>query len=83
MATNYNLNNTKTMTKQKIDWEGRVLRTVHKFWVKNGFSPTLKEIADELGITKTWVGMVLARLQIKGKVVKLPSKFRNIRVLSL
>lgn len=58
-----------------------IVAWISKFAKKNGFNPTLDEIAEAVGLSKTAVRHHLATLQKEGKVTHTPGKYRSLRVL--
>ncbi len=61
----------------------QILTFIRDFRQKNGFSPTMQELADELGVTKVTVFEHVAALEKRGLLRKLPHKARSLELTSL
>jgi repressor LexA len=79
------------MAKSKQGHESRVLtprqmailRFIRDYQHSNGYSPTMQELADELGITKVTVFEHVGALERKGLLRRLPHKARSLELTSL
>ena len=58
-----------------------VVRVIEDFSWKNGYAPTLEEIASRLGVTKITVFHLLARLKRKGVIRRGRYKTRSVEIV--
>jgi len=56
-----------------------ILKFVRGFQKKNGFGPSVQQIADDAGIGKTAVRHHLEALKEDGKVTSTPGLYRSLR----
>lgn len=68
--------NTKLTLKQKI-----TLEYIDWFIKEHGYSPTYREIGEELGIDVAAAFKRVTNLVIKGYVTEMPGKFRTLKVV--
>ncbi|MFH0965450.1 MAG: transcriptional repressor LexA [Planctomycetota bacterium] len=59
----------------------RILNYVREFTERRGYSPTLDEIADSLGVTKPTVQQYLRALERKGAIVRERYAHRSIEIV--
>lgn len=59
----------------------RVLNTIRGFYTEHGFAPTVREIADEVGISLSSVQHQLEQLQRMGWIRRHPGRARALIVL--
>jgi len=62
--------------------QSRVLECIEEFIGENGYSPTLDEIANRLGVRKPTVQQYLAALEAKGVITRKRYAHRSIEVVS-
>lgn len=62
--------------------QARLLEVIKRLTRDMGMSPTLQELADDLGIKPPSVYDGILRLEKKGLIRKLPGKKRGIRILN-
>ena len=70
--------NTKLTLKQKI-----TLEYIDWFIKEHGYSPTYREIAEELDINVAAAFKRVTNLVIKGYVTETPGKFRTLKVVKM
>lgn len=58
-----------------------IMRFIKSFIRKNGFAPSLREISEGVGVSKTAVQHHLAILQDEGKIRLTPGHYRSLQVL--
>lgn len=58
-----------------------ILKFVRGYQKKNGFAPSIQQIADAVGIGKTGVRFHLDALREDGKVSWVPGIYRSLRAL--
>lgn len=59
----------------------QVLSFIRAYIKRNGFPPSIQEIADDLDLTKTAAAHHLKRLEKDGKISVVVGKYRSLRVL--
>jgi len=62
--------------------QARALERIESFIAENGFSPTLDEIAERLGVSKPTVQQYLAALEEKGFIARERYAHRSIEVIA-
>jgi repressor LexA len=67
----------KTLT----DSQARILREVESFLQEHSFSPTMRELAERLGMAAQSVSEQLQRLERNGYIQRQPKKVRSLVVL--
>lgn len=60
--------------------EAETLRCIEGFIEKNGYSPTIAELATAAGVNGNAVAERVARLLLKGAITKTPRIARSIRL---
>lgn len=60
--------------------EAETLRAIKSFIEKNGYSPTIAELATAAGVNETAVAERVTRLLLKGAITKTPRIARSIRL---
>ncbi len=58
----------------------RILKLIRDSRVRSGFSPTMQELADELGVSKVTVFEHVEALIKKGALVRQPNKARSLSI---
>ena len=58
--------------------EKKVLSAIKKYIRKHGFSPTYKEVGDEIGLTRGRIGQVVLGLEVMGELKLTKDKIRKI-----
>jgi repressor LexA len=66
------------MTRQLTDRQREVAAIIRSYTGSNGFPPTLREIADRLGVTIPAAAAHLAAIERKGLLVRAPRIARGI-----
>ena len=61
----------------------RILTFIRDYRQNHGYSPTMQELADALGVTKVTIFEHVAALERKGLLRKLPHKARSLELTSL
>lgn len=59
----------------------QLVKFLAEYIKKNGYSPSIMEIAEYMGLTKTAIAYHLKKLQEDGQVSMAPGKYRSLRVL--
>lgn len=68
------------MSRRKFADE-ELLGHIGEFVKRNGYPPTMREMADELGVHETTVRNGLLRLADEGRVELVPRTTRGVRIL--
>lgn len=68
-----------TLSKTITPIEAETLVLIRNFISKNGYSPTIAELATAAGIYGNAMGERISRLLIKGAITKTPRIARSIR----
>jgi repressor LexA len=71
------------LIKQGRDRRTAILKFTRTYIRKNGYGPSVAEIADGVGLaSKTAVRHHLTTLQDEGKVEMTPGRYRSLRIVS-
>lgn len=69
-----------TLTNPITQTEAETLQLIRVFIEKNGYSPTIAELASEAGVYGNAMSERVTRLLLKGAITKTPRIARSIRL---
>lgn len=73
-----------TLTKKITSRQKEILKYIHKTIKKHGFSPSIREIGEAVGLTSSsTVHSHLSKLELNGFIKRYPAKPRTIEVASI
>lgn len=57
-----------------------IITFIRSYQADHGYPPSIREVADGVGVTKNAVSHHLSRLADEGRVSQTPGKYRSLRV---